>query len=51
MRGKKIIGFTMFAFELTSGDPNDRYWLWRFMIDKNSQGKGYGSAALKKIID
>lgn len=48
---EKIIGFTMFAFELTSGDPNDRYWLWRFMIDKNSQGKGYGSAALKKIID
>ena len=45
-----IIGFTMFAFELDSPDPNDRYWLWRFMIDKNSQGNGYGSAALKKII-
>ena len=48
---EKIIGFTMFAFELTSSDPNDRYWLWRFMIDKNSQGNGYGSAALEKIID
>ena len=47
----KMIGFTMFAFELTSIDPNDRYWLWRFMIDKNSQRNGYGSAALKKIID
>ena len=47
----KIIGFTMFAFELTSSDPNDRYWLWRFMIDKNSQGNGYGSVALEKIID
>jgi diamine N-acetyltransferase len=47
----KIIGFTMFAFELTSSDPNDRYWLWRFMIDKNSQGNGYGSDALEKIID
>ena len=45
-----IVGFAMFAFELTSSDPNDRYWLWRFMIDKNSQGKGYGSAALEKII-
>ena len=45
------VGFTMFAFELTTSDPNDRYWLWRFMIDKASQGKGYGSAALKKIID
>ena len=46
----KIIGFTMFAFELTSSDPNDRYWLWRFMIDKNSQGNGYGAVALEKII-
>lgn len=47
----QIVGFTMFAFELTSSDPNDRYWLWRFMIDRNFQGKGYGSAALEKIID
>ena len=47
----KLVGFTMFAFELTSIDPNDRYWLWRFMIDQHSQGKGYGSAALEKIID
>ena len=46
-----LIGFTMFAFDLTSADPNDRYWLWRFMIDRNSQGRGYGSAALEKIID
>lgn len=47
----QIVGFTMFAFELTSSDPNDRYWLWRFMVDRNFQGKGYGSAALEKIID
>ena len=47
----RIIGFTMFAFDLTSRDPNDRYWLWRFMIDKNFQGNGYGSIALEKIID
>ena len=47
----KIVGFTMFAFDLTSSDPNDRYWLWRFMIDKNSQGHGYGSYALETIID
>ena len=49
--GGNMVGFTMFAFELTSSDPDDRYWLWRFMIDKNSQRNGYGSAALKKIID
>ena len=31
-------------------DPEDRYWLWRFMIDQNEQGKGYGQAALAEII-
>lgn len=46
-----LIGFTMFAFDLASSDPDDRYWLWRFMIDKNLQGHGYGSAALEKIIE
>lgn len=47
----RIIGFTMFAFDLASSDPDDRYWLWRFMIDKHLQGMGYGSAALAKIIE
>ena len=47
----RLVGFTMFAFELTSIDPNDRYWLWRFMIDRKLQGNGYGSAAMEKIID
>ena len=46
----ELVGFAMFAFELDSPDPNDRYWLWRFMIDQNFQGRGYGSAALEKII-
>ena len=49
--GSKLVGFTMFAFELTSPDPNDRYWLWRFMIDQNFQGQGYGTAALEAVID
>ena len=46
----KIVGFTMFAFDEDYEDPDDRYWLWRFMIDERSQGKGYGTAALKVII-
>lgn len=45
-----LVGFTMFAFDIEYDDPNDRYWLWRFMIDKNLQGRGYGSAAIEKII-
>lgn len=47
----KMVGFTMFAFDVKYEDPNDRYWLWRFMIDKDLQGRGYGFAALKIIID
>ena len=30
----KVVGFTMFAFDENYADPNDRYWLWRFMILK-----------------
>ena len=45
-----LVGFAMFAFELDSPDPSDRYWLWRFMIDRHWQRKGYGSAALEAII-
>ena len=47
---EKLVGFCMFAFDPDAEDEDDRYWLWRFMIDKNEQGKGYGQAALKEII-
>ncbi|MBR3354014.1 MAG: GNAT family N-acetyltransferase [Oscillospiraceae bacterium] len=46
----KMVGFTMLAFDEEYEDPNDRYWLWRFMIDEKLQGKGYGTAALQVII-
>ena len=46
----RIVGFTMFAFDDDYEDPNDRYWLWRFMIDEGLQGNGYGTAALQVII-
>ncbi|MBR4743707.1 MAG: GNAT family N-acetyltransferase [Oscillospiraceae bacterium] len=46
----KLVGFCMFAFDPEDEDEEDRYWLWRFMIDKEEQGKGYGQAALAEII-
>ena len=46
----KLVGFCMFAFDPEAEDPDDRYWLWRFMIDKNEQDKGCGQAALQEII-
>ena len=45
-----LVGFCMFSFDPEARDPEDRYWLWRFMIDKNEQDKGYGQAALSEII-
>ena len=46
----KPVGFCMFAFSPEEKEPDDRYWLWRFMIDQNQQGKGFGQAALQEII-
>ena len=47
----KLVGFAMFAFDLDYDDINDRYWLWRFMIDRKYQGRGYGAAALEESIE
>ena len=47
---EKPVGFCMFAFNPEEEDEDDRYWLWRFMIDEHEQGKGYGQAALQEII-
>ena len=44
------VGFCMFAVDPDDDDEDDRYYLWRFMIDKKEQGKGYGNAALEEII-
>ena len=32
-------------------EDKSEYYLWRFMIDKYHQGKGYGRQALQLIID
>ena len=46
----KTVGFAMFAFDEDYEDPNDRYWLWRFMIDEGNQERGCGTASLQVII-
>ena len=46
----RIVGFCMFAFDPEAKDEGERYWLRRFMIDKNEQDKGYGQAALQEIL-
>lgn len=48
--GEELVGFTMFAFDDFEDEDGHYHWLWRFMIDADHQGKGYGKAAMKEII-
>jgi len=52
----KMVGFVMYGFFKPEYDDDygigkDYYYFWRFMIDKNHQGKGYGKAAMAQIIN
>ncbi|MBN3527383.1 GNAT family N-acetyltransferase [Paenibacillus apiarius] len=42
-----MIGFAMFGID--ADDHN--YWIYRFMIDRNYQGRGYGKQAMLLILD
>jgi len=42
----EMVGFIMFYI-----DEEKEPYLWRLMIDKNHQGKGYGRTALKMAIE
>jgi len=49
-----MVGFIMYEFmkyEVEDTYGEDCYYLWRFMVDKNYQGKGYGKQALAQIFD
>lgn len=48
--GRRIIGFLMYESLEAEGKPHEAA-IYRFMIDKNHQGKGYGRAALEKTLD
>ena len=45
--GDTPVGFAM----LFENHEKNEYGVWRFMIDKEHQGKGYGRAALQLLID
>ncbi|WP_311963371.1 GNAT family N-acetyltransferase, partial [Acinetobacter baumannii] len=46
----EVVGFLMYCVEI---DPPDEtlFWLFRFMIGKDHQAKGYGTLALQMAID
>lgn len=60
-KGDKPIGFAMIGYDIPyepDDDLNEKYrftrssyFIWRFMIDKRCQGKGYGREAMKRILD
>lgn len=42
-----LVGFIMMGYY----EKENQYTLWRFMIDKKYQGKGYGKSALKLAVN
>ncbi|WP_010297987.1 GNAT family N-acetyltransferase [Clostridium senegalense] len=42
-----LVGYAMYGMEKTIGNV----WIDRFMIDKDFQGKGYGSQCIKALIN
>ena len=48
--GKRIVGFLMYE-SLEAEDKPHEAAIYRFMIDKKHQGKGYGRAAFARVLD
>jgi len=44
--GMTPVGFAMYALDRDEGE----YWVYRLMIDKNQQKKGYGREAMRLLI-
>lgn len=47
--GKKVVGFLMYETLDEEGEPGT-YSIYRFMIDRRQQGKGYGRKALEQTL-
>ena len=45
--GATMVGFLMFGRDVNDG----KLWLYRFMIDRRYQGRGFGRAALARLIE
>ena len=45
--GETMVGFLMMAL----WDPNQKYYIWRFMIDQRYQGLGFGKQGVNMAIE
>ena len=48
--GKRVVGFLIYEHLKSIGKPQE-YSIYRFMIDKSEQGKGYGRMAIAQAIE
>lgn len=48
--GFVMLGYGSIGDEEEPAIVNDSYCIWRFMIDKNHQGRGYGKTAMEKVL-
>ncbi|WP_246707388.1 GNAT family N-acetyltransferase [Mesorhizobium sp. NZP2077] len=46
MAGDRVVGFLMYD----APEDDDEARIYRFMIDRASQGKGYGKAAVREVL-
>lgn len=57
--GETPVGFLMIGYDIADEEADrekypyitNNYLIWRFMIDKNYQQKGYGKAAMQLALD
>ena len=42
-----LVGFIMYCIDRDDGE----YWIYRLMVDKVHQNKGYGRSAMEKVIE
>lgn len=45
--GEKMVGYVMVVYDYDVPE----YDIWHMMIDEGEQGKGYGRAAMEKVLD
>jgi diamine N-acetyltransferase len=50
--GDEPVGFVMISDGTDPADPRvlGPYYLWRLLIDRHHQGRGYGAAALDRVV-
>jgi len=46
-----MVGFIMLSYNEVNENNENTYWIWRFMIDKRYQHKGYGKETMAKALE